>query len=110
MNISTTLNARKLLLSVLTIAAFSFEGKAQAYEWGNISGSDGIDYVYGIASDNQGNTYNVGTYNSGTNDFDPGTPTVTLPFAMTNGQTSGYIQKIDANGNLVWVKSLQTGA
>lgn len=100
---------KKILLSALTIATFSFGSNAQTFGWANISGSDDTDYVYGIASDNQGNTYNVGTYNAEANDFDPGTSTVVLPFAMVNGQTSGYIQKIDANGDLVWVKSLQTG-
>jgi len=95
---------KKLLLSILTIATFG--AKAQlSYEWAKISGSSGTDYVYGIETDNQGNIYNVGTYTSPTNDFDPGVGVVTLPHA---GNECGFIQKLDASGNLVWVKSLYT--
>jgi len=96
---------KNFFLSLLTILIFNFGANAQTFEWANLRGSLGTDYVYGISSDNQGNIYNVGTYTNPTNDFDPGSGTLTLPHA---GNECGFIQKLDASGNLVWAKSLYT--
>ncbi len=98
---------KKTLFSILLITIFSFGVKAQFnFGWANLRGSDQIDYIYSMSSDNSGNIYNVGIYAGATNDFDPGSGTTTLPHYGGNGATNAFIQKLNSDGNLVWVKSL----
>lgn len=59
-------------------------------------------YANGVAIDKDGNVYTTGDFTS-TVDFDPG-PGV---FSLTAGGTRDmYVQKLDANGNFVWVKQM----
>jgi hypothetical protein len=53
-----------------------------------------------ISTDNSGNTYAIGIY-GGTKDFDPGIASFTK---TSNGFEDIFIQKLDNNGNLLWVK------
>jgi hypothetical protein len=55
-----------------------------------------------IALDAAGNIYSAGRF-SNTVDFDPGAGTSNVTSA---GSEDGYIQKLDANGNFVWVKQI----
>ncbi len=55
-----------------------------------------------IAVDTGGNVYSAGNF-AGTVDFDPGSPVNNLSTTGPNDQF-GYISKLDAAGNFVWVK------
>ena len=64
----------------------------------------GPDYDYGcsITIDASGNVYTTGWF-GGTVDFDPGTGINNL---ISNGGADIFIQKLDASGNLLWVKQM----
>ena len=70
--------------------------------WVKQMGGTGSDYGYSITIDANGNVYTTG-YFSGTVDFDPGAGTTNLTSA---GSIDIFIQKLDANGNLLWVKQM----
>ncbi len=55
-----------------------------------------------IKIDGPGNAYIVGDFD-GTVDFDPGVGVVNL---ISNGDSEIFIQKLDVDGNLVWVKAI----
>lgn len=65
-------------------------------------------YSLKIKVDGLGNIYTTGNY-SGTVDFDPGPGTYTLSTPSTGFTYYGYISKLDANGNFLWVRSLGNG-
>ena len=62
--------------------------------------------VFSFDIDNADNLYMVGTF-SGTIDFDPGPSTY---FLSSNSWKEGYILKLDAFGNFLWVKKMETKA
>jgi hypothetical protein len=72
--------------------------------WANSIGGSKFDRAFGIAIDASGNVYTTGDFN-GTLDFDPGTGTYNL-IATGVGPRDIFIQKLDANGNFVWAKSI----
>lgn len=95
---------KTFILSLLATSLFTKNSVAQSFVWAkNIAAMNGNTYMVtrSIAVDGNGNTYATGEIN-GTADFDPGPNVLTLG-SSTNGQ-SVFIQKLDANGNLVWVK------
>ncbi|MES2848971.1 MAG: SBBP repeat-containing protein [Bacteroidota bacterium] len=55
---------------------------------------------FSIKTDRNNNVIIAGHFNGGTCDFDPGPGTNSI--TSVNGYT-GYVQKLDENGNLVWV-------
>jgi hypothetical protein len=69
-----------------------------AHSHGGARGDIGID----IAVDGSGSVYTTGSY-EGTVDFDPGAGTFNLTSAR---QHDAYVQKLDASGNLLWVRSM----
>ncbi|MBL4707762.1 MAG: SBBP repeat-containing protein, partial [Flavobacteriales bacterium] len=69
------------------------KGSTQMYDGG---------YGTSITTDVVGNVYITGEY-IGTVDFDPG-PGVSN---LTGGLYNMFIQKLDTNGNLIWVKGIQ---
>lgn len=82
-----------------------FVQKLDAYGnfiWARQMGGTGFDRAQAVAVDNNGNVYTTG-YFSETVDFDPGEGTSELTSA---GQRDVFIQKLDSNGNLVWVKQM----
>jgi hypothetical protein len=74
------------------------------FVWAKKSG--GIDYQYdkicSLALDAYGNVYTIGTF-QGTADFDPSAGISNL---TSNGYLDIFIQKLDANGNFIWVKQM----
>ncbi|NVK65977.1 MAG: T9SS type A sorting domain-containing protein [Flavobacteriales bacterium] len=69
--------------------------------WAKSFGSTLIDDVSSITTDDVGNIYTVGNFR-GTADFDPGVgvSNQVAPLGM-----SGFISKLDANGNFIWAQS-----
>ncbi len=80
---------------------------AQTFQWakqlGGISAQNGTSVVV----DGDGNVYSTG-YFYDTTDFDPGVGV----FHLTSNATFGaaYISKLDAVGNFVWAKKVQTNS
>ena len=70
--------------------------------WAKSVGGTGNDNGRSIAVDAQGNVYTTGDFR-GTVDFDPGAGIVNL---TSQGGSDIFIQKLDALGDLVWVKSM----
>ncbi len=57
---------------------------------------------FSIKTDSDNNVITTGNFNGGTCDFDPGPATNGI--TSVNGYT-GYVLKLDANGNYVWAKT-----
>ena len=88
---------------MLLLVLWSFGAQAQvASAWAKKIGGSNNDRGYGITTDINGNVYTTG-YFEGTVDFDPGPGVQNL---TSNGNWDIFITKLDANGNLVWAKSI----
>lgn len=85
---------------VLLCALVSF-GQSKPFSWAKSFEGSGYQYSNAVAVDKDGNVYSSG-YFADTVDFDPG-PGVQALYSI-NG--FGYISKLDAAGNFVWVKQL----
>lgn len=75
------------------------------FVWAKRMGNASRDVVNAIEVDASGNLYTTGSF-FGTVDFDPGTGTQTM--ATTGVSVETYIQKLDSNGDLIWVKQLKS--
>ena len=71
--------------------------------WAKSVGGTASDYGYSIISDRFDNIYISGRYSS-TVDFDPNVGTFN---STAVGGTDVYIEKLDANGNFIWVKTIE---
>lgn len=89
-----------ILITCLALAGYTQDANL---EWARQIGGSDLDTGYSIATDANGNVYTRGFF-EGTVDFDPG-PGVQNLTSSENYRT--FIQKLDADGNLLWVK--QTG-
>jgi hypothetical protein len=88
------------LLFALVIGIIT--SSAQTYQWAKRMGGTALDIGLSIAVDGSGNVYTTG-YFYGTADFDPGAGTSNLTSA---GESDIFISKLDAEGNLLWAKSM----
>lgn len=70
--------------------------------WAKQFGGTSADYGLSLAVDASGNVFSTGFFN-GTADFDPSANTSNLTSA---GLDDFFISKLDASGNLVWVKQI----
>lgn len=72
-------------------------------QWIKQMGGTGHDVGNSIDLDGSGNVYISGSFGSygPTSDFDPGPGVLNL---TSTGAVDGFLQKLDQNGNLVWVK------
>jgi hypothetical protein len=68
--------------------------------WAISMGGTQNDIGQDISVDNSGNIYSIGSFQN-TVDFNPGTGITNI---TSVGSTDIYINKVDANGNLIWVK------
>lgn len=66
-----------------------------------VFGGDSQDFGSSVVVDGKDNIYLIGQYN-GTVDFDPGVGV----FNLTSKGSDVFIQKLDSNGEFVWVKSV----
>lgn len=95
------LNLKSLrLLTALLFISISIN--AQHLTWVRSEGGIDNDFASSVKVDTAGFVYVCGTF-SDTVDFDPGNPSATL---VSSGYTDIFIQKLDSNGNLIWVKSI----
>jgi hypothetical protein len=74
------------------------------FVWAHSIGGSEYDRAFGIAVDGSGNVYTTGDFN-GTLDFNPDAGTFNL-VATGIGPRDIFIQKLDANGNFIWAKSM----
>jgi len=91
----------KKLCATIVIALISIHSFAQApnWAWAKSAGGTTGNVGYSIAIDAAGNTYITGSFGDSTITF--GTTTLT-----NSGADDIFIAKYDANGNIVWAKSL----
>lgn len=75
--------------------------KAQNLQWTKSFGSKNSDFGIAMATDAKGNVYTTGSFD-GMTDFDPGPGSFPI---NVNGNTDIFIHKMDAEGNLLWVKT-----
>ena len=89
---------------VFLFTCFTLICNAQApnFQWAKHMGGTNRDTGRGIATDADGNTYTTG-YFIGISDYDPGPGVVNL---NANNLYHIFIQKLDADGNLLWVKQI----
>lgn len=92
----------KPYIAVLMFVFFANQLKSQTYEWANAHGGGQSDRASAIISDAAGNCYSTGEFRS-TVDFDPGVGVHNLT-GSANGDL--FIQKLNTDGHLVWVKSV----
>ena len=93
---------RNAILSFVSIMFILNQTYAQDFEWAKQMGGSAIDVANSIAIDSLGNVYTTG-YFYGTADFDPGSGT---HYLSSTGISDIFIQKLDLNGNLIWVKRM----
>ena len=92
-------------LSLISAGADIYIQKLDAngnFIWAKSMGGTGDDYVKSVTTDALGNVYTTGWFRDNV-DFDPGVGTLNL---ISVGMADIYIQKLDANGNLLWAKSM----
>jgi uncharacterized protein (DUF2249 family) len=90
----------KNFFTALTIL-LCFKVNAQKFEWAKDLSSNIYTSINAMTTDPGGNIYITGSF-AGTADFDPGPGTATLTSA---GSDDIFVAKLDASGNLIWVKS-----
>lgn len=93
----------RLLFYFLTLfLVTSLKGQNSTFQWAHKQDGFTHDYDKIVSTDSIGNLLRVGTF-YGTVDFDPG---VGIENIISNGSTDMFVQKIDTNGNLLWVKHM----
>lgn len=93
----------KLPVSVLLAALLPLPLFSQTLEWARQIGGSLRDVSSALKIDAAGNLYTTGSY-TGLVDFDPG-PGVSNVTSVSFS-ADAYLQKLDKDGNLVWVKSM----
>ncbi len=83
------------------IAKFSAEGE---FEWVRREGGPTSDPIRSVACDSEGNVIATGYFSQNV-DFDPGEGVVEVE--ATNGSPDAFFWKLDTDGELVWVKTIQ---
>lgn len=87
---------------LVVLGTIGVQGQDPILDWVGSVGGAGTDNALHVTVDNNGNVYTTG-YFEGTVDFDP-SPAATMLTAV--GGFDIFVQKMDANGNLLWVKQM----
>ncbi|MBI2967951.1 MAG: SBBP repeat-containing protein, partial [Bacteroidetes bacterium] len=90
------------LIDTMLCESSSCSFTAPTYQWAENIGTANADYGYDITTDNLGNVYVTGRFQS-TADFDPGPGTANL---TSVGTADMFFAKYDANGNYIWAKDV----
>lgn len=90
------------LMSLGILVCLSCTAQDVNYEWARTYGNSGDGSIRNMVVDNSGNIYSVGSF-QGSVDFDPGPGTANV--SIGGSALDGYIQKLDSNGNFVWVRA-----
>lgn len=91
-----------LILFYYLFICLAIQAQTVSYNWAGKTGSTSNDENRNIVVDGNGNVYCTGNF-SGTVDMDPGSGTYYLSSA---GDLDVYVQKLDANGALVWAVNI----
>lgn len=91
-----------VLLNIYCFCFVNFQLHGQVFQWATSNGSSLFDLAECISTDSEGNIYSVGKFEA-TVDFDPGAGVVNI---SSIGDYDMFIQKLDADGHLVWAKSI----
>ncbi len=96
-----------LIKKIIFFSVFAFiiiNADAQSFQWVKQMGGTADDKGQAISTDASNNIITIGTF-TGTVDFDPGAGIANL--TSYDSVSSGmFIQKLDNNGNLLWVKQI----
>lgn len=92
----------KQILLISTFVSLGMLLNAQTFQWAKHLTGDGNNNGYSLAQNSSGDLYVAGSF-EGTIDFDTGEGVYTL---TSFGDRDAYIEKMDANGNLIWVKQI----
>ncbi len=95
---------KKTLTSIALafLLASGLNAQTTDFEWVQSIGGSLTDIGRVIVNDDSGNLYLIGQYQDMV-DFDPGPGTTEL---TSNGGSDVYVLKLDANGDLIWAKSM----
>ncbi|TAE16783.1 MAG: hypothetical protein EAZ95_07265, partial [Bacteroidetes bacterium] len=94
---------KKLVLMLCFVCLACQTGWGQVNTvWAKKTDGIGTKIPYKIVVDNNHNVYTIGTFD-GTTDFDPSPTTFNI---TPTGAYDVFIQKLDANGNFIWVKTI----
>ncbi len=100
-----TIKLKNLFLILLLISSCSF-GQGPEFAWGRSMGGSGYERCWAMTTDIEGNVYITGAFNS-TVDMDPGPGVSNI---STSGGFDVFVQKMDKDGNFLWVKSISSSA
>ena len=101
------INLKHLAVTFFIGAVLTSNAQDFNFDWAIVNNGSSNEFTQAITIDSFGNVYTTGQF-QGTTDFDPGVGVTNI---TPNGSTDIYIQKLDANGNLVWIKTIGgTGA
>src|SRR5690606_40534691 len=95
----------KLGLLIL-LSTFSITVNAQTFNWAKKIGGSTTDLSYSISVDDNQNLFVAGLFN-GTVDFNPGAGVYNL---TSSSGASGYILKLNNNGDFLWANKISGGA
>ncbi len=97
----------KHLLLALSLFVLVNSTYAQTYQWAKQLGGTSAESGRGVCNDPSGNVISAG-YFTGTFDANPGAATNNLTAGSPGN--SGYVSKLDSNGNYIWGFALTGGA
>lgn len=93
---------KKITIIAMLVAGFV---QGQTIDWTQSIGGPSYDFASVIRTNNLGEVLKGGTFMN-TMDFDPNGGTTNLSSGGNN--TNGFVQKVDANGDLVWAGVIST--
>ncbi len=93
-----------VLIIIFFLTAINLQAQNPIFEWVKSNhGYGGNAESYFMEIDTNGNIYSIGLF-SGTVDFDPSPSNASMLTASVT--PSWFIQKLDKNGNFIWVRSI----
>ncbi|MFC2110595.1 SBBP repeat-containing protein [Bacteroidota bacterium] len=94
---------KKKLLTVCLFSLIISKISSQNFEWvRQVENSNGISFLRPLVTDSNGNIYSSG-YFTGTVDLNTSSDVNSL---TSNGSRDIFIQKLDSNGDFLWVKQI----